>query len=42
MEMQWDDVPWRVIVRERGDMGSLVAQAVEDGGLSLLRHSLAQ
>ena len=42
MEMQRDDVPCRVIVRERSDMGSLVAQAVEDSGLSLLRHALSQ
>jgi hypothetical protein len=42
MEMQRDDMPCRVIVRERSDMGALVAQAVEDSGLSLLRHSLSQ
>ena len=38
VEMQWDDVPCGVIVRVRSDMGSLVVQAVEDSGLSLLRH----
>jgi hypothetical protein len=42
MEMQWDDVSCRVIVREGSDMGALVGQAVEEHGLSLLRHSLSQ
>ena len=42
VEMKWDDVPCGVILRERCNIGSLVAQAVEERGLSLLRHSLSQ
>ncbi len=42
MEVQRDDVSRRVVMRERSDMRTLVAQTVEDYGLSLLRHSLSQ
>jgi hypothetical protein len=42
VEMQWDDMPCRVVMRVRSNVGSLVAKAVEDRSLSLLRHNLSQ
>ena len=42
VKVQRDDVSSRVVVRERGDLGLFLSEAIEKRRLSFLRHLLSE